>query len=227
MAAASPSVGRSSSFSSSTSSSYHPGLQKKSQEVPIPKFHLVVETEEVESMERSAVEEEEEEEEELLDDALFEKRHEQHLAEMHRQYEVVREEQERLKRTRVLARQGGGKFMFLPLFFFVFFFYWLLNQILFIYILSNITYISTFCINFFLFGLFFFFFLQQARRIQEEMVEGVRLEEVQGLVDQGEQVPHQEVLVLVLAGVASPLPRRYRAAVGVEVAVEVGVVSCV
>ena len=99
---------------------------------------------------------------------------------------------------------------------------------LYIYIYRQILHISQLFVSTSFYLDSFFFFIQKARRIQEEMVEGVRLEEVQGLVDQGEQVPHQEVLVLVLAGVASPLPRRYRAAVGVEVgvAVGVGVVSC-
>ena len=228
MAAASPSVGRSRSSSSFSSSSYHPGLQKKSQEVPIPKFHLVVAaTEDVEAMERS-----DGEEEELLDDALFETRHEQHLAEMHRQYEVVREEQERLKRTRVLARQGGGKsWLFNSLVSFLFFF-WIGYPLKPIPLSSKRT-----DLTFFSFFLFFFFFFsvfltkiltkiltktQKVRRTLEELVEGARREEVQGLVDQGEQVPQQDVLVV--AGVAL-LPRRCRAAMGAGVGVEV--VGCV
>ena len=65
---------------------------------------------------------------------------------------------------------------------------------------------------------------QKVRRTLEELVEGAHREEVQGLVDQGEQVPQQGVLVV--AGVAL-LPRRCRAAMGVGVGVGVEVVGCV
>jgi hypothetical protein len=107
MASASPSIGslqRKKSFSM-----MHPGYQKRSQEVPIPKFHLVAELKKEVEVEEDKDEDEDEDLLLMLNDSVYEKRHEEHLAEMHREYEIVKKEQDKIKRDRVLARQQISK----------------------------------------------------------------------------------------------------------------------